>query len=349
VGLTKDVNIFLSTKRWTKTLADGVDLKQHVYALYERVFEEKEMELFPKESDISFVKGVYRYLYIAYKSKLNILCPDYPVILGFILSIIKFKNNNVFHTWVVPFHSKNSLKAFLFDVIKYLGMFRSLAIVVASSHQKELLRKIGINKPIFFSPVSVDSNFWFHESCKDTLAKFGLEKGSYVLTVGGSDRDEIYSAKLAKILKLNYVRCGYDKDILALAKINLNKQDLLGHTTFIHNPSHAELRVLYSDCALLCLPTIIKTNPAGLSSLVEGMSCGALVAFPSELAAGYFNDEEAGLFLKRSAQDFSDKFNRTKTLHSVIKVNARNNAVKELNISKISKCLKRDLISIGVL
>jgi len=349
MGVVKEVNIFLSTKRWTKTLADGVDLKQHVYALYERVVEEKETELFPKESDISFVKGVYRHLYIAYKSQLNILCPDYPVGLGFILSIIKLKNNNIFHTWVVPFHSKNSLKAFLFDIILYVGMFRSLAIVVASVHQKELLRKIGIKKPIFFSPVSIDSNFWFHESSKDTLAKYGLEKGSYVLTVGGSDRDEIYSAELAKILKLNYVRCGYDKNILELAKINLNKQDLLGHTTLIHNPSHAELRVLYSDCALLCLPTMIKTNPAGLSSLVEGMSCGALVAFPGELAAGYFNDEEAGLFLTGSVQDFSDKFNRTKTSHSLIKANARDNAVKELNISKISKCLKSDLISIGVL
>lgn len=41
MGVVKEVNIFLSTKRWTKTLADGVDLKQHVYALYERVVEEK--------------------------------------------------------------------------------------------------------------------------------------------------------------------------------------------------------------------------------------------------------------------------------------------------------------------
>jgi len=349
VGVVKEVNIFLSAKTWTESLIDGVELKQHVRDLYERVFEKQETTLFPKDSDVSFWKGVHRYLHIAYQSKLNIICPDYPLMIGFILSITKLANTNIYHTWSVPFHSKRGLKAFCLSVISYIGMFRSLAIVVASRHQQVLLRNIGIHKPIFFSPVSVDSEFWFGQFSRDVFVKYGLEVGGYVLTVGGSDRDEIYSAELAKILKLNYVRCGYDKNVLDLAKKNLNEKKLLDHTTFIHNPSHTELRVLYSGCAILCLPTIVKTNPAGLSSMVEGMSCGALVAVDEIIATGYLKDEETGLFLTGSAQDLADKFNKTKQIHLDIKTNVRDAAVKDLNVSKIAEVLKNEFRSIGIL
>ena len=344
-----EVNIFLSTKTWTETLVDGVQLKQHVRDLYESVFEEKETNLFPKESDISFFKGIKMYLYIAYKSKLNIICPDYPVLIAAILSIIKLKNNNIFHTWVVPFHSKNSLKAFFFDIILYVGMFRSLAIVVASVNQKELLRKIKINKPIFFSPVSVDSDFWCYRLSNDTFARYGLKQGGYVLTVGGTDRDEIYAAEVAKMLHLNYVRCSYNRTILEIAERELSRKKLFGHAKFIYNPSHEELRVLYSGSALLCLPTIVKTNPAGLSSMVEGMSCGALVGFHQIVGEGYIEDDETGLFLTTSAQEFACKFNKTKELHSRIRANARLKAVSDLNILKVAKTLRADFESIGIL
>jgi hypothetical protein len=160
------------------------------------------------------------------------------------------------------------------------------------------LKRLGL--PVrHICAVSVDSRFWHPEpeDMDDILNRFGLEKGCYVLTSGGTARDEIFGAKVAKILNLTYVRASMDFHTIERARSILSREGLANHVKILFNPSDVELRSLYSGAYVVCLPTLTKTNPAGLTSLVVAMACGAVVAVPDTIAKGYVEEGTNGIIL----------------------------------------------------
>ncbi len=343
-----NINIFLSRKTWSRPI-NSLELKHHVYDLYNETFKEYEKSFYPKEEEITYLKGLYRYFFKAYFSNMNILCPDYPILLGLFTSIFRIKPINIMHTWIIPFYSKKTFFHMLFNIVLYFVFIRSIAIIVASKNQLFLLEKMKIKKPIFFSPVSVDTNFWYPDYDNKVLENYSLIKEKYILTVGGNDRDELYAAKVSKILNLKYVRCGYDKQILDDAFDLLVKNNLEQNSIFIYSPSHEDLRVLYSCSSILCLPTIVNTNPAGLSSLVEGMACSSIVALPKLISEGYVVDEKNGLVLEDDYELFAKKYQNLSDKHSSIKKNARTFAMENLNINKVSEDLYQELKLKGII
>ena len=124
--------------------------------------------------------------------------------------------------------------------------------------QKRQLEEMGVSCPVVFAPVSVDSRFWYPdpEGMDDVLSKFRLKSNSYILTVGGSDRDEIYAANMAKVLGLSYVRATYSPHWAEYAKIQLEQMGLQHHSHILIRPTDVELRALYAGAYLLCLPTL---------------------------------------------------------------------------------------------
>ena len=181
--------------------------------------------------------------------------------------------------------------------------------------------------------MSVNSLFWHADpvGLDDVLMHYGLEKRGYMLTVGGNDRDEIYAAKAARILGLPYVRVTYDINTAESARIHIARESLEGHSRILINPSDVEMRALFAGAWLVCLPTVTRTNPAGLTSLVVAMACGAAVAIPETIAEGYVEDGANGLVLNAGANNFAERLLSGSDDLPLIRKMARKFAVTKLN------------------
>lgn len=300
------VNLFLSTHIWTLPL-NAFGVRQHVKALYEEVFRGCDLRVYPKGPTGSLLADVLRHLPAVFAGAVNVLSPDYPVVLGALVSWVMRNPGLIVHTWKVPGISGGRLSARFLDTMLRRVIDRACAVVVVSMLQKRQLEARGVTCPVVFAPVSVDSKFWrpTPEGMDDVLTHFGLAKNGYVLTVGGPDRDEIYAAQVARRVGVPYVRATYDKHAAAHASLQLARENLECHARIFLNPSHVELRALYAGAWLVCLPTITRTNPAGLASLVEAMACGAVVAIPETIAERYVEDGVNGLVLRGTSDEFA--------------------------------------------
>jgi hypothetical protein len=95
---------------------------------------------------------------------------------------------------------------------------------------------------------------------------------------------------------------------------------------------------------VVCLATITKTNPAGLSALVEALACGAIVAVPESIAEGYVVDGVTGLILTDSPHAFAMRLLENARSLSSLRTAARKFAEGHLNVAVVAACLKTLLL-----
>lgn len=326
------VNLFLSTHVWTLPL-NAFGVRQHVAALYEEVFRDCDVRVYPKGPTGNLLADVLWHLPALLRGEVNVLAPDYPVVAGALASWIRRNPACIVHTWKVPGVSDERLSARVYDLMLRRVIDCARAVVVVSMTQKRQLEAMGVSCPVVFAPVSVDSQFWHAdpEGMDDVLAHFGLEKRGYVLTVGGPDRDETYAAHLARMIGLPYVRATYNIHTAEAARLQLARENLQSRSHILIKPSDVELRALYAGAWLVCLPTLTRTNPAGLTTLVEAMACGAAVAIPESIAEGYVEDRINGLVLRGDADEFAGRLlSKSDDLPSIRQM-ARKFAEIELN------------------
>lgn len=327
------VNLFLSTHTWTLPL-NAFGVRQHVAALYEEVFRGCDVCVYPKGSTGNLLADVLRHLPALLGGEVNVLAPDYPVVVGALASWVRRNPGLIVHTWKVPGVSDERLSARAYDFMLRRVIDRARAVVVVSMTQKRQLEALGVSCPVVFVPVSVDSQFWHADpvGMDDVLAHFGMKKRGYVLTVGGHDRDETYAAQVARMMGLPYVRATYNIHTAEAARLQLASENLESHTHILIKPSDVELRALYAGAWLVCLPTQTRTNPAGLTSLVEAMACGAVVAIPETIAEGYVEDGTNGLVLRGTPDEFAARLlSKRDDYFTSIRQEARKVAETQLN------------------
>lgn len=335
------VNLFLSNHVWITPLNE-FGVRQHVKALYEEVFRGNDVRLYPKgPSGVLLADGI-RHLPALLAGEVNVLTPGYPVVAGALASWVKRNPGLIVHTWKVPGVSDERLSARAYDLLLHRVIDRARAVVVVSMMQKRQLEALGISCPVVLAPVSVDSVFWHADpdGSDDILLHFGFKKKGYVLTVGGSDRNEIYGAKVARILGMPYLRATYDIHTAERARLHLARERLESHSRILVNPSDVELRVLIAGAWLVCLPTLTRTNPAGLTSLVVAMSCGSVVAIPEIIADGYVEDGKNGYVLRGAPDDLAARLLSDSDDLPLIGEKARKFAETQLNNVTIAKQLR---------
>jgi len=338
------VSIFYSNNYWVQPLNEH-GLRQHVFALYQEIFRDYKINIYPKRRIGGTLAAGLHHTLLVWSAQVAVLCPGYPVVSGALASFFMRKRSFIVHTWKVPGFSDHHFTARLHDILLRRVIWSARAVVVASLLQKRQLERQGVDCPVLFAPVSVDSSFWQPNPPEfdKILSKFGLNRNEYVLTVGGSDRDETYAARVAKALNLRYVRSTYSPEWAKHARVALAAEHLEDNALILVNPTRTELRSLYAGAALLCLPTKTDTNPAGLSSLVEGLACGVLVAIPSSIAAGYVEDGVNGLVLDSDSTLFAARMVSMKSSWSSIREKARLFALKKLTNKVVASELQGKL------
>lgn len=329
--------------------SDGV--RQHVAALYEEVFRDFDLRIFPKSLSHGFITDVIRHFLVLPFGKFNVLSQGYPFATGALWTWLQRDLGLIVHTWKVPGLSDERLTAKINDTLLRRVISSARAVVVVSMTQKRQLESMKISCPVFFARVSVDSQFWHSDAFRSpgVLKKFGLERGAYVLTAGGPDRDEVYAAQVAKLFGLTYVRASWDNNTTKRSIQVLASNNLDAHAQILENPTDIELRSLYANSFLVCLPTLTRTNPAGLTSLVTAMACESVVAVPDSIAEGYVNDGVNGFILSDSPSDFVARL-RTKvdTFDSVRRM-AREFAQNHLNNFIVARELRSQLSLANIL
>jgi len=340
------VNVLLSSRIWTLPRnTEGV--RHHVKALYEETFRGRDVRFMPIGPDHGLLRDGLRHVSTLLGGSINVLTPGYPVVAGALALTLRSDLNLIVHTWKVPGYSDDRVSARLYDAMLTRVIRRARAVVVASHVQKRQLEATGLNCPVIFSPVTVDTNYW-HPLPKDrdsVLASFNLTNDGYVLTVGGNDRDEVYGARMAKSLGLLYVRASNDKGAIINAGLELDRYGFHDNYKLLISPTDNELRALYGAARVVCLPTHTATNPAGLTALVEALACGALVAIQPSLAQGYVVENENAIFTDTDPEVLRNTILNS-TLVNKIRMAAHEHAKTFLNVSRISLDFKNHLNSI---
>jgi len=343
------VNLFLSSYTWAGARSPFGPL-HHFRSLYEEVFRDYEVSVFPKELESNLIASGMKHVPAVLKGDINVLAQGYPIIAGALTSLLRRDPRIIVHTWKVPGITDERLTARAYDVVLRRSIGKARAVVVASMPQKRQVEALEVPCPVVFAPVTVDSSFWRPEppNLEEALARFKLKRDGYVLTVGSTDRDETYAAVVARMLGLTYVRSSWGHRYAERAREQLAARNLDGHTRILVNPSDIELRALYAGAFLVCLPTITRTNPAGLSALVETMACGTLAAIPEPLAEGYIEDGINGLVLRGVAEQFVTRVLSLRGDFSSIRKTARLHAEKKLNHLVVGRQVRERFRTEGV-
>jgi len=338
------VSLLLSVKSWVQPRGEH-GMRHHVRALYEEVFRGEAIRLYPS-TDRSLLRNGMAHVPPALAADVNVIAPGYPVVTAAMALRLKKRLGLVVHTWKVPGHSDERLTARGYDALLMNVISHASAVVVASEMQQEQMRNLGVRAPVYFSPVTVDARYWYPGDVAGAMDHFGLSPDEYVFTVGGNDRDELYGARLARELGITYVRAGNHAGQLNIARRELEQAGLTAHTRFLSSPSDAHLRALYRGARVVCLPTITRTNPAGLSALVEAMACGALVAVPRALAGGYVTEGESGLVLTDDFRSFAERLGSSD--RQALRARARASAEVDLDVTVAASrlaSLRRDVMN----
>lgn len=287
----------------------------HLYDTYSQVFDNQEVRVLPIDNIQNiYLKSLVNYHKIKGNS-LNVVTQGYSVLSTYAAALMKPNIEIIVHTWKVPSYSDNRVTAKINDFFLRQIIKKSILVAVASKKQERQLRDLFPYVPRCFAPVTVDSSFWNTESAKiSILEKYLLQQERFVLTVGGNDRREEFGMLAAQRLKVKYVRVTKNQPIVDLVRQTERKLGLSGTTLILNGINDSDLISLYRHALVVLLPTITRTNPAGLSSLVEAMSCGGIVAAPYDLAEGYIIDRQNGLWLNsyivnefaRKVEDMND-------------------------------------------
>ena len=321
-------------------------VNHHLFELYSKVFNGPKVSILP-------VRGGHNILYSAILNflkispgSLNVVTQGYSVLTMYVASLILRDIRIIVHTWKVPGFSDNRITAHIYDYMLGRLVRKSLIVVVASKKQERQVKELFPFVLTFFAPVTVDADFWnSKKNTLCTLAKNSLNQDGYVLTVGGNDRNEEVSMGVAKLLGLSYVRVTKNQSVIAHVKAVEKKMNMTGTTLILSNISDIDLIALYHNAFAVLLPTITENNPAGLSSLVEALSCGALVAVGRDLAEGYIVDGSNGVvFNDQNVVDIVEKLRCiSDELRQSLKDNARKYAVRMLNSDLIAADLQKVL------
>ena len=242
------VNVFLSSRVWIEPL-NAFGVRHHLAALYDEVFRGHDVRMYPKRREGHLLTEGVRHLPTLLLGEINVITQGYPVLSGALACGIRRNASLIVHTWKVPGISDRRLTAQAYDVMLRCVIDRARAVVVASHNQRRQIKALGINSAVVFAPVTVDSTFWHPEPYKmdAELARFGLQRDNYVLTVGGRDRDELYGARLGRELGMMYVRATYmPASAVRWIQTELAQHGLGACSKLLEYPSDVELRALYA-------------------------------------------------------------------------------------------------------
>jgi len=340
------VNIFLSSFVWSQP-RPGSGIRHHVLDLYSRVFSNEGYVVYPTRPVSFDILGALWHLTKFKSGTFNVVTQGYPVIAAFLALLLGMRVRLIVHTWKVPGHTDDRLTARLYDLALDRLIRSADLVVVASEQQRRQLSEKYPKIRICFAPVTVDCEYWSPDRDAEgdpaVLSNFGLKRERYVLTVGGNDRDERFGILLARELGLKYVRATNDRQLVGQVAAIRDELGAADVAKVLLNVSDGELRVLYRNAYIVCLPTFTRTNPAGLSALVEAMACGAVVAVPASIAEGYIEDAINGFVLSEHPKDFSYRLTGLQSQFSSVRRRARQTAVKELAQETIAEHVRGQL------
>lgn len=256
----------------------------------------------------------------------------------------------IVHTWKIPGHSDQRWTAGMYDHILDYLIRKADLVVVASMKQLTQLEESYPSLPRYFAPVTVDCRFWSPSTDREQdlqrLASLDVKHGGFVLTVGDSDRDEKLGLSIARGLGWPYVRVTKDKRQIELLRRAEQEFDLRETTKVLVDVSDEDLRALYRSAFVVSLPTVTRTNPAGLSALTEAMACAAVVLAPRDISEGYITDHVNGVTF--------DTWDADKAVNKILQFSpgeltsmgtmAREFAIANLNSQKVAEGLRKALL-----
>ena len=320
--------------------------RHHLIDLFSKVFKDYPLTVLPLDKIRGiFFKSIVNFFKIASNS-LNVAMQGYSVISTFMAMYTKRNIKIIVHTWKVPGYSDDKLTAKIYDYFLKKIIQKSVLTIVASKKQERQVKTNFPQIPVFFAPVTVDCEFWNPKFKQvELLDKFNLKKNKFIITVGGNDRNEEVGLTLAEKLDVQYVRITRNKKIIELVREPEQKLGMPGRAIILDDVSDLELISLYRYADVILLPTVTETNPAGLSSLVEGMACKGVVCAPAALAETYIVDNENGLLLDDYNTDkISERINGLcEEKRLIIKENARKFAIESLNSELVANNLRKVL------
>jgi len=321
-------------------------VRHHLYELYTKVFSGQNVNILPAIKARNILSAAIRSFFTIRSGSLNVVTQGHSVLATYAATMIRRDIRIIVHTWKVPGFSDDKITAYIYDYILRKLIRKSLIIVVASRKQERQLKGLFPSVPTFFAPVTVNTEFWMPKTnIAPLLVTYGLKESSYVLTVGGNDRNEEIGMRVAGLLGLQYVRVTKNQSVIDRIKVVEKELNMSGMTIILSNIGDADLRVLYQSAFVVILPTITDTNPAGLSSLVEALSCGAMLAVGADLAEGYIVDGENGIvFRKQNVDDIVERLKGIdEMMRKTLKDNARDYAVSSLNSDMVAVSLQKAL------
>jgi len=351
LALRRRANIFLPNLSYISP-RNRSGIRHHLFDLYSNVFDGQVVTVLPVDNVHNLLlKAALNYSKIV-SGSLNVVTQGYSVLSSYAAMLTMPDIHIIVHTWKVPGHTDGRLTSKIYDYFLSQIIKKSVLTVVASKKQEREIRALFPHVRILFAPVTVDSTFWTPECDQpDVLEKYNLEKDRFILTVGGNDRYEEISLGVAEWLGVQYIRVTRNKSIVNLVRETERKMGLSGKTIILNNISDTELISLYRNALIVLLPTKTKTNPAGLSSLVEAMACGGIIATHRDLAEGYIVDNVNGLLL--NDYDINNVAKRLENIGGktrlLVKANARKFAVKSLNSELVAANFKAVLRGMDLL
>ena len=339
------VNILLPSFRYT-IMRNDTSVRHHLYDLYTKAFNLQNVSILPKKKVSSILAGAIKNWAQIESGTLNVVTQGYSVLAVYAATVFRRDIHIIVHTWKVPGYSDKKITAYLYDFFLGRLISKSLMVVVASKKQERQINTLFRSIPTFFAPVTIDPMFWRAAPNNNSiLTKYGLKESGFLLTVGGNDRNEEISMRVAELLGIPFVRVTINQSVINHIKVLEKKLNISKETIILKNISDADLIALYNCAFVVLLPTITETNPAGLSSLVEAMSCEALIAVPNELSEGYVSDGETGIVFKNQNHDVIA--GRLKGIdgekRKYLKKKAREYAVNSLNSNVVAANLKKSL------
>jgi len=343
--MKSQVNILLPDLSYSHARNEA-GVRHHLYELYTKVFNGQNVNVLPTRKVHNILYSAIRNLFKISPGSLNVATQGYSVLTTYAAAMIWKDIRIIVHTWKVPGFSDDKITAYIYDYVLKKLISKSLVVVVASKKQERQMEVLFPSVPIFFAPVTVNTEFWTPKTNIDRLlVKCGLKESGYVLTVGGNDRNEEVSMRVSGLLEVPYVRVTKNQSVIDHVKVVEKKLNMSGMTIILSNISDADLAILYQSAFVVLLPTITETNPAGLSSLVEALSCGALLAVGDDLAEGYIVDGENGIvFRNQNVDDIVDRLKAIgETVRKTLRDNARDYAVSSLNADLVAANLQKAL------
>ena len=342
------VNLLFSSIDWTRP-RNAAGVRHHVFDMYTRAFASASFRVYPTRSSGNWLTQTVYHAFRIGPSSVNVVAPGFPVLSAYLAQRVVRGAKVVVHTWKVPGYTSRRWTARAYDCVLDDLIRKAVLVVVASRKQLAQMSERYPGVPVLFAPVTVDCQFWCPDAGRGEdahrLSTLGVDRDGFVLTVGDSDRDEALGVEIAARLARCYVRVTKDKRQVRMLRQAEEAVRSGERAKVLLDVSDEDLRALYRAAYVVSLPTLTRTNPAGLSALTEAMACGALVLAPEELCNGYIVDQVSGVtFNVWDAGKVSRKMLQiTPDRLEAIRTEARRMAMVELSSERVAANLRQVL------